>query len=200
MYKGFILAMITGLSVTVWSTEIKHRFLMKDESRAQLHYVDQFDPSQDWTLKLEKGCRDIRLLENNRVLVSFPDGFAEFSINTREKIHEVRRAEFKNTETVTRLPNGNTVLGANKKGITFFEVTPTGEVTREVNFTGLRTLKLMRLSPENHFLFGANTNHVIEADWTGTVLTDIQVPASKHIYWIKKTPATTYREAPGNGK
>ena len=164
----------------------RHCFLAKDESRAQLHYVNQYDPSQDWTIKLEKGCRDIRLLENDRVLVSFPDGYAEYDLKTRAQKICVRQAEFCNIETVTRLENGNTVLGANLKGVTFFEVDPSGKLIREVNFPNLHTIRLMRFSPEGHFMFGANKDHVIEADWQGNILVDFQVEGAQHIYWVKK--------------
>jgi len=194
------MVVVLGLLVALnASAEIKHRFLAKDESRAQLHYVNQFDSSQDWTIPLVKGCRDIRLLKNNRVLVSFPDGYAEFDLATQKKIHEVRRKEFKKIDTVTRLPNGNTVLGANCNGITFFEVTPKGKVVRQINFPKLHTLRLMRFSPEGNFMFGANTDHVIVAQWDGTIVTDFRVPSAKHIYWIKKLDHGAYRVVTGYG-
>jgi hypothetical protein len=181
--------------------EIKHVFLAKDESRAQLHFVNQFDSSKDWTIKLEKGCRDIRLLKNNRVLVSYTDGYAEFDLTTQKKICELRNAQFNKTETITRLPNGNTILGANQNGVTFFEVAPKGKIVRKVNFPQFKTMRLMRLSPEGHFLFGANTDHVIEADWDGTIHTDLKVPDAKHIYWIRKREnGAEYRVSTGYGK
>jgi hypothetical protein len=186
---------------TVCAETIKHRFLAMDESRAQLHLVDQFDSSNDWTIQLPKGCRDIHLLDGNRVLVSLANGFAEFDLATQNRVREVRNPEFKKTETVIRLPNGNTVIGANKQGITFFEVNPEGAVVRQVNFSQFNTMRLMRLSPEGHFLFGANTDHVVEADWKGTVHVDFRVPGAKHIYWVKKLAGRKkYRVSTGYGK
>lgn len=199
MNKSILLLLMAAMTAN--AGEIKHRFLAKDESRAQLHYVDQFDAANDWTIKLPKGCRDIRLLKNNRVIISHTDGYAEFDLATQEKVAEVRDPQFKNTDTVVRLPSGNTVLGANKAGITFFEVTPKGTIVRQVNFPKLNTMRLMRLSPEGHFLFGANTDHVIEADWSGKVITDFKVPGAKHIYWIKKMDGgKKYRISTGYGK
>jgi len=193
---GVVLGFLVGLNV---SAEVKHQFLAKDESRAQLHYVNQLDSTQDWTIQLVKGCRDIRLLKNKRVLVSYPDGYAEFDLTTQKKIHEVRRKELIKTETVTRLPNGNTVLGANRNGITFFEVTPKGRTVRQVNFPKLHTLRLMRISPEGNLMFGANTDHVIVARWDSTILTDFRVTGAKHIYWIKKLDHGAYRVVTGYG-
>lgn len=188
------------VAITSSAADIKHCFLAKDESRAELHYVDQFEPANGWTLKLIKGCRDIQLLDHNRVLVSFADGFAEFDMATQKKVLEIRKPEFKKTESIIRLPNGNTVLGANQKGVTFFKMTAKGEILRKVNFPQYNTIRLMRLSSEGHFLFGANTDHVIVANWNGKVLEDFQVPDAKHIYWVKQLNSSTYRVSTGYGK
>ncbi|MCX6915374.1 MAG: hypothetical protein NT167_20410 [Verrucomicrobia bacterium] len=37
---------------------VEHRFLAVDESRSQLHLVDQRNTNQSWTLKLPERCRD----------------------------------------------------------------------------------------------------------------------------------------------
>jgi outer membrane protein assembly factor BamB len=199
--KMKVLCLLVGLFVVCAGANGKvrqHRFLAKDESRAQLHYVNQFDPSQDWTIDLgAKGCRDIRLLKNDRVLVSFADGYAEYDLKTQEQKVRVGKREFHKTETVTRLANGNTVLGANLNGITFFEVNPSGKQVRKVNFPNFNTMRLMRLSPEGHFLFGANINHVIEANWDGEILVDFQIEGAKHIYWVKKLRADRFRVSTG---
>jgi len=201
MMKKVVLAVVVLFAGAAQAAEIKHRFLAKDESRAQLHYVDEFDAANDWTIDLVEGCRDIRLLPGNRLLVSYPDGYAEFDLGTRKQVHAVRRKEFTKTETVTRLPNGNTVLGMNREGIRFVEVDRDGKVVREAKFPQLKTLRLMRLSPEGHFLFGANVDHVIEANWDGEVLLDFRVPGAKHIYWVKKLDdGALYRVVTGYGR
>lgn len=196
--KNSLFVLMMSLPLCSFSDEIRHRFLAKDEARAQLHYVDQSDSSNDWTIKLEKGCRDIRLLDNNRVLVSFTDGYAEFDLKTQKKVAAVRDPQFEKTETVTRLPNGNTVLGMNQTEISFVEITPTGEVVRKVSYPTLKTLRLMRLSPAGNFMFGANMDHVIVADWSGEILKDIKLEGAKHIYWVKQTEQG-YRVSTGYG-
>ena len=49
---------------------IKHRFLAADESRGQLIYVNQFDPTQDWTLKTPEKHRDMQLIGGGKLLVN----------------------------------------------------------------------------------------------------------------------------------
>ncbi|MBI9017634.1 MAG: hypothetical protein JEZ07_10290 [Phycisphaerae bacterium] len=201
MIKPKFLAILLVLIVlsTAGAQTIRHRFLAKDESRSQLHYVNQLDPSQDWTIKLEKGCRDIRLLGKDRVLVSFADGYGEYDLNNQQQLIRIKNEEYRNTETATRLDNGNTILGANRDGITFFELDPAGEFIRKVNFPNLNTIRLMRLSPEGNFMFGANTDHVIEANWQGEILVDFTVEGAKHIYWVKKLEQDRYRISTGYG-
>ena len=68
---GIVLALV---SLAPAGEPIKHRFLAADESGHQLMLVDQFDPSKDWTIPL-KGNRDIQLLDEKRLLASFPGGY-----------------------------------------------------------------------------------------------------------------------------
>jgi hypothetical protein len=108
---------------------------------------------------------------------------------------------FAGTETVARRSNGNTLLGANRDGVTFFEIDPSGKVVRRVNFPPFKGMRLARLSPEGHLLFGANTDHLIVADINGNVLRDIKVPGARHIYCVEDMDnGAFYRASTGYGK
>jgi hypothetical protein len=178
-----------------YSQEIKHRFIAKGESRSQLHYIDQFDTSNNWTIDIGITSRDIHLIDKNRILVSCKNGFIEFDLKTRKKVFEIHRKEFVKTETVLRLKNGNTILGLNNKenSIAIIEITKEGTIIKRVDFPNLKTIRLLRLSPEGHFLFGANQNRLIETDWNGHMYANIQISDAKHVYWIRKRTDNLYR-------
>jgi hypothetical protein len=189
------------ISAAVNGSDVKHRFLAKDESRAQLHYVNQLDPSQDWTIQLPKGCRDIRRAGNNRLLVSHPTGYLEYDLSTQKQLKQVVVKKSAKIESLERLSNGHTILAGRAGCITFYELDENDQLIRTKAFEQFKNIRLFRLSPEGHFLFGANTDHVIEADWNGTVYADFQVPGGKHIYWIKKlNGGKAYRVSTGYGK
>ena len=197
-YSFFFL--VLGLS-TGDSQNIKHRFIAKGESRSQLHYIDEFNSTHNWTIDIGFQSRDIQLISNNRILISCKDGFIEFDLTTRKKVYEIHREEFLNTETVLRLDNGNTLLGFNNKqnNINIVEITREGVIIKKVDFPNLKNMRLLRLSPEGHFLFGANLDRLIETDWNGRIYTNIKIPDAKFVYWIKKISDDRYRLTTGYG-
>ncbi len=184
-----------------YTQKIKHRFIAKGESRSQLHYIDEFDASNNWTIDIGMTSRDIHLIDNNRILVSCKNGFIEFDLKARKKVFEIHRKEFLKTETVLRLENGNTLLGLNNKqnAITIVEITREGTILKRVDFPNLKTIRLLRLSPEGHFLFGANKSRLIETDWKGHVYANIEMPDAEHVYWIRKITDNLYRATTGYG-
>lgn len=110
------------VSASIHAEEIQHRFIAMDESRSQLHYVDQFDSAKDWTIKFPGRYRDVQLL-GDRVMISTFNGYEEYDFQTLEKVKSVADPKFSQTETVIRLPNGHTLLGCNVAGgVRFFEL------------------------------------------------------------------------------
>ncbi len=188
-------------AATARGFEIQHRFIVKDESRAQLHYVDQADPANDWTISLPKGCRDIQQINGNRLLVSHPAGHLEFDLATRQQLKQIVVKKGAQIESARRLANGHTILAGRSGCITFYELDENDRTVRSKSFEQYKNIRLFRLSPEGHFLFGANDDHVVEADWDGTVYADFQVPGARHIYWVKKLDGgKAYRVSTGYGK
>jgi len=199
--KLYSLTILTLMLISSCSNKIKHRFIAKDESRSQLHYIDQFDTLNNWTIDIGLKSRDIHLLENNRILVSCRNGFIEFDLETQKKVFEIHRKEFLKTETVLRLENGNTILGMNgkKNAIRLVEITKEGKLVNSIDFPNLKRLRLMRLSPEGHFLFGANNDRLIETDWSGHIYANIKIPDARFVYWIKKINNDKYKLTTGYG-
>lgn len=196
-----LLCLIFLSALTVQAEPIQHCFLAKGESRAQLHYVDQLDPANDWDIQLPRNCRDIQLIDGNRILISHSDGYLEYDLTTQKKIKQVTAKKGAQIESAIRLPNGHTVLAGRKNCITFYELDENDKLLRKKAFKQYGNIRLFRFSPEGHFLFGANSNHVVETDWDGHIYADFIVPGSKHIYWVKKlNDGKKYRVSTGYGK
>jgi len=83
-----LIILLLLLCATAQAESIKHRFLAVDESRSQLHYVDQFDSSKDWTIQFPGRYRDVQLL-GDRVMTSTLNGYEEYDFQTLEKVKSV---------------------------------------------------------------------------------------------------------------
>ncbi|MCX7045792.1 MAG: hypothetical protein NTX50_09965 [Candidatus Sumerlaeota bacterium] len=172
--KIMLLLALLGVCLPSWADEIKHRFLAVDESRDQLLYVDQTDPSKDWAIKLPAKHRDIQLIGKNQVMLSSPDGYREYDLADRKMVKEVKG--YAGAMSARRLPNGNTILARNFEGVTVCELSPDDKVIRKVSFKGFAT-RVVRLSPKGTLLFGSG-DQTLEGDWNGEVK-KITVPGPK---------------------
>ena len=164
---------------------IKHRFLAVDESRGQLVFVDQQNPSQNWAIKLPVKARDSQLIGNHQVLLSGNDGYYIYDLNTRALVKELHDPKYKDSASVRRLANGHTFIACNHGGITVYELGADDTLISTASFPTLSTLRLMRFSPSKTLLMGANANLAVEADMTGKILNQFPLPApAKHVYQV----------------
>lgn len=177
------------LAVSLATAEpVKHRFLAMDESRAQLIYVDETDPARDWSIKFPARYRDVQLIGGGKVLVSTNSGYREYDLATQAQTKELRDGKFGGSESVRRLANGETIIGCNQKGVTFYRLDAHDQVVATANFPKCTTLRLFRLSPRGTLLFGGNTNKLFEGNFEGQLLRDLTLPGSQHNYQLEERP------------
>ena len=172
--------------------KIKHVFLAVDESRSQLHYVNQFEPEKDWTISLPAKYRDIHLLQNKTILLSTKNGYALYDFNTHQKLKEVNEQKFFGTQSVIPTANNTKIIGCiqtkmlqgkKSKGVAIYELDSNDKVSREVFFKGYKTLRLLRLSQDGSFLFG-DDEKVVKAAWDGASQEFALSDQKMHIYEI----------------
>lgn len=198
MKKTLLVAIITLLSFTNTHAK-KHRFIIVDESRSQLHYIDEFDSSNDWTIRFPERYRNARLTGNESIIMSTHSGYVEYDFKTQKELKRVDNPVFNITETLVRLPNGNIVLGCcsgKKGGITFYELDKNDEIIRKANFPEYHKLRLMSIAKDGSFLFGV-ANKIINADWDGEVK-EFTIPNDKcWAYEVEELSNGNYRISGG---
>lgn len=166
MRKLLVLVFLLGVFSSI-GQNIKHRFIIVDESRSQLHYINEFDSSKDWAIEFPQRYRNVRLTKDQRIVMSTHSGYVEFDLNTQKELKTIDNPLFNKTETLVRLENGHTILGCcsgEKGGITFYELDKNDEIIRKANFPKYHKLRLMSLAKDSSFLFGV-ANKIIKADW-----------------------------------
>jgi hypothetical protein len=175
MRNLFFLTVVAALIPSARADEIRHRFLAVDESRAQLLYVDQLDPSRGWTLKLPCKHRDLQLVGNHRVLLSSPEGYREFDLSDRRIVKQVQG--YQGGMTARRRPDGRTILCCNFQGVTVYDLSPDDKLLRKANFKTGGT-RVLRQTPQDTLLFGSGPQ-LFEGDWNGRLLKTINLPGTK---------------------
>lgn len=185
LHAVVLIATLAGWAAAASAGEaIRHRFLAVDESRTQLHYVDQGDSPHDWTIKLPCKHRDLQLVGQNRLLMSWPEGYREFDLGTRQIVKEVRG--FRGAMTARRLPNGHTILSCNLEGVTVYELGTDDQVLRKVNFKTGAT-RVLRRTAQDTLLFGSGPQ-LFEGDWGGRILRTWTLPVKSWCYQALRQP------------
>jgi hypothetical protein len=195
-----LLSIVLLVGTAAHAEPIRHRFIAVDESRSQLHYVDQFDSSKDWKIQFPDRYRDAQLV-GDRVVVSTFSGYEEYDFQSQEKVKSVVDTRFSQTETVIRLENGHTILGSNlpkKQGVRFFELDANDEVLRAVIFPQMHHLRLARLAKDGSLLFGCD-NRVIIGQWDGSFKEFTTKTEKRHIYEVEELSSGNLRVSTGYG-
>ena len=178
---------------------IKHRFLAADESGHQLLYVDQFDSSKDWTIKLQ-GNRDIQLLDDKRLLASFPGGYREYEIATGRMIKEVK-VDLKGVFSARRHRNNHTYV-ANRSDLV--ELDENDKVVKKHAKLLDGSFRVMRMTPAGHFLFICKGTSIKEVGGDGETVRTLDLkkidPKIHKCYFIDILSDGNYLVSTGSGK
>ncbi|MDR1484361.1 MAG: aryl-sulfate sulfotransferase [Planctomycetaceae bacterium] len=190
----FLTVILFAVGMNLFADDtIKHKFLLLDESRKQILFVDQFEPKNDWVIKLsDGGVWDLQLIGGHRLLVALTDkgGFREYDLRTREVVREVADAKYKQTMTAIRFPDGKTLLGCNKsRAYQFYLLDAEGKLINELPAENKKkSIRVARRTSRGTILFGCNDDWVNEIDLTGKVLREFKVPGARHIYHVFEKP------------
>jgi len=193
--KVSAVALTFAVSIPAIAAEIKHEFLATDESRKQLLYVNEFNPSQDWTIPLP-GNRDIQIVSDSSVIVNSSTGYKEFEIKTGKLIKEVKAGS--NIKSAIRASNGHTFVASPD---TIWELDKNDEEISTVNVKMGKFFRLLRLAKNGNFLFTGGKTVVKEADRTGKVVREIELkkiaPKASKPYFMTQQEDGNYMVSTG---
>jgi|GEM_PF-1487297 len=167
-------------NLTYSSGSLKHVLYLVDNGLSRLLFLNQKDPSKNWTIPIPAGSRDLQLVANNKILVSHGNGAAEYDRTTGARGWSV--STYTGVSTAQRLANGNTMLGWSMaaSGDTpakamFSEVNSAGTEVSRVTVNNITTLRLARRLSSGNTLFTGDINNdlifkVFEVNTTGAIV------------------------------
>ncbi len=193
----WLVAAVSVSCVIAQAEEIKHRFLMMDESRHAVHCVDQLNPDGNWDLPVGGGIHDFQLIGRGQLLVSQGSGYTVYDLATRKVVKEVKQSGLNGTTSVRARVDGTKLVGANQKGIVVFELDSSDKVVRKMAFPQLKTLRMMRLTAEGSVLLAEETG-VTEAafddsaDGGGRIVRRVKLPRARNAFMALKAAGGNY--------
>jgi hypothetical protein len=159
---------------------IKHVLYMVDNGFNKLLFLNQKDPSKNWTISIPGGSRDLQLVANNKILVSHGNGAAEYDRITGAKGWSV--STYSGVSTAQRLANGNTLIGWSRAAsgtepakIMLSEVNNAGAQVSRITINNITTFRLARRLANGNTLITGDMNNdakykVFEVNATGAIV------------------------------
>ncbi|MDR2430631.1 MAG: hypothetical protein LBD14_07090 [Puniceicoccales bacterium] len=183
---------------------IKHRLLLLDESRSQLLCVDQLAPEKNWQCKIAGGpAWGLQLTGNGNVLTAVPKlgGFREYNLESRKEVRAAFDAKrFAGAICATRLPDGHTVLGCERRGgVRIFLLDPKDKEVASWHFPEIKSIRQIRRTVRNTLLFGSGSDWIYEVSMEGKILRKARLAGAKYVYQVVELPNGNLLAAAGYG-
>lgn len=172
---------------------IRHRFLAVDESRKFLHFVDEYDRTQDWSVA--GNFRDIQLIGDSRVALSDGLGVTIVDLKTKRMVSEIHPPQARGTQSF-RWQLGDRFL------IVAGGVLTTDAAGQVLNKTPLSLgERICRTTAEGGWVFGSGAQ-VKDISKDGKVLAQHTVPGlvRPSIYHVAKRADGGYYATSGYGR
>ena len=158
---------------------IKHVFLVMDEGRHQIHYVDQNNPKNDWTLTHKGRGWDMQLLDANRLAANTPSGWVIYDMKTRTLLAEHTDKALTGVVSMRWTTDGVKYLLANTKGITLYKLDKANTLVASMNYPKLKTARYVRVGPDGNPIF-ASSDGITEVSKTDlSIVRRIRIPGGK---------------------
>jgi len=173
---------------------IKHKFLVMDEGRHQVHYVDQHNPANDWTLTHKGRGWDMQLLDANRLATNTSSGWVVYDLKTRKLLEEHSDKTIRGVVSMRWTADGVKYLLANAKGITLYKLDKANTIVASKNYPKLKTARYVRVAPDGNPVF-ASHDGITEVSKTDlSIVRRVMIPGGKaaKAFQGNKTAKGTY--------
>lgn len=176
----------------------RHKFIAIDEGLGNLLFVNEFDSTTNWMVKVNRKvgkdsiyeARDMQLIGNNRILIGHRLGYTEFDCKTGKVMKDF--TGYSNVTSVRRLADGSTLLFGvdldGSKGVIMVKLNQNDSKSKKIIWPG-NYVRLVRQTATGTFLMACNDT-IKEADTNGTFIWKMYLPgnptSNKHMWKIVK--------------
>jgi len=181
--KNMLLALVAIVSlccsVSRGAEVIKHKFLVMDEGRHQIHYVDQYDSKNDWTLTHKGRGWDMQLLDDKRLAANTATGWVIYDLKTRKLLEEHSDKNLKGVISMRWTADGVKYLLVNNKGITLYKLDKANAIVATENYPKLKTPRYVRVTHDGNPIFASSDGITEVSKIDLSIVKRIKIPGGK---------------------
>ncbi len=150
---GFLLFAVI-VQVT-FAEDIMHKFLIANFMGKSLHYVDQFDPENNWTIDVGYAVFDMQMIGEKRLMINHDNGYHVYDLETRERVDTFSSDKMKKIKSMRRLEDGRTFFASQNGPV--YEFDKDGEFVAEYQMPeDVKFVRMMRFTPDGNVLLACN--------------------------------------------
>ena len=139
------------LATPLFSEEsIRHILVMGDESRGFVHYVDQFNTNNSFSVKAERPVWDMKRVADNKYRYIHGHGFTVIDLKERKGVDTFSDQKLGGLTSVCDLPDGGFLAATNQKvgepakdAIVVYQYTADRKFKSRSVYESLRTIRMM---------------------------------------------------------
>lgn len=104
------------VSTALFAAEpLKHILVMGDESRGYVHYLDQFNTNNNFSVKANRPVWDMKRIADNKYRYIHGNSFTVIDLKERKEVDTFSDKKLSGLTTVCDLPDGGFLAGTNQK-------------------------------------------------------------------------------------
>ena len=193
----FMTSLVISLAVQAVADPIQHIVVLGDESRGFIHYVDQFNTNNSFSVAVPRPVWDLRACGENRFRSVAGKGFTVVDFKQRAIVDRFAHDALSGLSSVCDLPEGGFIAGTTQKidakdAIVVYRFNAERQLKGRTVFAGVGCLRMMTRLDNGEILLAYNDGILrvalaAEGSEQGTILQTYKQPRSRNAY--KAIPA-----------
>ena len=183
------------LSASVFAAEpIQHILVMGDESRGFVHYLDQFNTNNNFSVKAERPVWDMKRVAENKYRYVHGNSFTVIDLKERKGVDTFSDKKLAGLTSVCDLPDNGFLAATNQKGgepakdaIVVYRYTADRKLKSRSIYEGLRNVRMMTVLASGEILLAHNDGVArctlaSEGSEKGAIVQSYKLPRGRNAY------------------
>ena len=190
--RSCVIAAVVGVAGVAAAEPIRHVLVLGDESRGAIHYVDQFEPANSFSVPAPRPVWDLRACGEGKYRSVSGKGFTVTDLKERKAVDTFSYDALGGLTSVCDLPDGGFIAGTNqrvddKDAVVVYTFSADRQLKGKCVFRGIHYLRMMTRLPNGDVLLAWNDGILkgrlaAGGDGEGTALQMYKLPRDRNAY------------------
>ena len=197
-----LIAAVVAVAGVAAAEPVRHVLVLGDESRGAIHYVDQFEPANSYSVPAPRPVWDLRACGKDKYRSVSGKGFTVTDMKERKAVDSFSHDKLGGLTSVCDLPDGGFIAGTNQKvddkdAVVVYTFSADRQLKGRSIFRGVHYLRIMTRLDNGDVLLAWNDGILkgrlaAEGSEEGTALQMYKLPRDRNAYMAVPRKAGGY--------